>query len=176
MIFSKKGQDTQPKRRYSAKNNVVMRMISTFMTIFIIPLFYYRFYLRVFFNYPNCNIVFLSLLLNYTKLQLHSERIIIPSFINHFFTKWKKNNNRKFVKCFFSVFSVFDLEFRGGNWHKKRRVIWQDIRFFFDITVFFKKNQFLPATLTKKNVVISKKNILISVFFPVLDRDITIKR
>ena len=48
--------------------------------------------------------------------------------------------------------------------------------FFFDITVFFKKNQFLPATLTKKNVVISKKNILISVFFPVLDRDITIKR
>ena len=37
MILSKKDRDTQPKWRYSAKNNVVMRMISTFMTIFIIP-------------------------------------------------------------------------------------------------------------------------------------------
>ena len=100
MILSKKDRDTQPKRRYSAKNNVVMRMISTFMPILTTPLFYYRFYLHVLFHVYPVLIIAVTFELQNKEYQSISSKNYIYLEKHH---KNKKLTTEGYVAFFFII-------------------------------------------------------------------------
>ena len=86
MILSKKNRNTQPKRRYSAKNNVVLRMISTFMLILNTPFFKYQFL--------NSTIVWIKLLLTFYRVDqsiLPAEAIVVLQLVTPYFCFRKVN-------------------------------------------------------------------------------------